>query len=67
MGEGKIEGTLALPVPRLVKNKSDGPASIADDFNTSVKQASALFRYISPERDIDSLIATGTKTRAGHF
>lgn len=38
MGEGKSEGRCALPVHRWVKNKSDGPAAIADDFNPSVNR-----------------------------
>ncbi len=33
---GKVRGPCAIPVHRLIKNKSDGPASIADDFNASV-------------------------------
>ena len=36
MSEGKVRGPCALPIHRLVKNKADGPASIADDFNPSV-------------------------------
>ncbi len=40
---GKVRGPCALPVQRLVKNKSTGPASIADDFKPSVNRHLCYF------------------------
>jgi len=38
MGEGKIEGTLALPFIDWLRTNRTAPPPIADDFSTSVNR-----------------------------